>query len=331
MAGLFPCSDRPVRLLDAGAGKGALTSAFIHHWRVSGQGERIEADAYELDEHVMDGLEATMASLQQMQNVAATIIRGDFIERGTLMERQGKGPRYTHAILNPPYKKINTASQHRTCLRMIGLETVNLYSGFVGLSLALMEDGGELVAIIPRSFCNGPYYEPFRRFILSRAALRLFEDDRLIVSMHSDPRSRNASRNQPIIIPFHLSKQSRRGTIVPGDSERPRRDTVLIRALKQAHAQLERDVAGQLTLDSAPDMIRARRILRLALLAPDLQRAILEGRQPRKVTLARLIDSDIPLLWSEQRRLFAAIGWSTEHSSLSRCVPCYGATKSLIR
>lgn len=27
---------------------------------------------------------------------------------------------------------------------MIGLETVNLYSGFVGLSLALMEDGGEL-------------------------------------------------------------------------------------------------------------------------------------------------------------------------------------------
>ena len=86
MAGLFPRSDRPVRLLDAGAGKGALTSAFIHHWRVSGQGERIEADAYELDEHVMDELEATMASLQQMQNVAATIIRGDFIERGTLME-----------------------------------------------------------------------------------------------------------------------------------------------------------------------------------------------------------------------------------------------------
>lgn len=111
MAGLFPRSDRPVRLLDAGAGKGALTSAFIHHWRVSGQGERIEADAYELDEHVMDELEATMASLQQMLNVAATIIRGDFIERGTLMERQGKGPRCTHAIPNPPYKKINTASR----------------------------------------------------------------------------------------------------------------------------------------------------------------------------------------------------------------------------
>ena len=59
-------------------------------------------------------------------------------------------------------------------------------------------------------------------------------------------------------------------------------------------------------LDAAPDMIRARRILRLAFLAPDLQRAILEGRQPRDLTLAHLIEGDIPLLWSEQRRLFAA-------------------------
>jgi len=38
--------------------------------------------------------------------------------------------------------------------------------------------GGQIVAIIPRSFCNGPYYRPFRDFILERAAIRhmhLFE------------------------------------------------------------------------------------------------------------------------------------------------------------
>ena len=28
------------------------------------------------------------------------------------------------------------------------------------------------MAIIPRSFCNGPYYRPFRDFILRRGALR---------------------------------------------------------------------------------------------------------------------------------------------------------------
>ncbi len=36
----------------------------------------------------------------------------------------------------------------------------------------LMKRGGQLVAIIPRSFCNGPYYRPFREFLLHHAALR---------------------------------------------------------------------------------------------------------------------------------------------------------------
>ena len=86
--------------------------------------------------------------------------------------------KYTHAILNPPYKKINSNSSHRLALRRVGIETVNLYSAFVALAVALAVPGGQIVAIIPRSFCNGPYYRPFRDFILDRAALRhlhLFE------------------------------------------------------------------------------------------------------------------------------------------------------------
>jgi adenine-specific DNA-methyltransferase len=34
-----------------------------------------------------------------------------------------------------------------------------------------MADGGEIVAIIPRSFCNGLYYRPFREWILEKAAI----------------------------------------------------------------------------------------------------------------------------------------------------------------
>jgi len=48
---------------------------------------------------------------------------------------------------------------------------VNLYSGFVAMALALLKPGGQLVAITPRSFCNGPYFRPFREFVLQRAAL----------------------------------------------------------------------------------------------------------------------------------------------------------------
>jgi len=86
--------------------------------------------------------------------------------------------RYSHAILNPPYKKINSNSAHRLALRRVGIETVNLYSAFVALAVAQAMRGGQIVAIIPRSFCNGPYYRPFRDFILERGAIRhmhLFE------------------------------------------------------------------------------------------------------------------------------------------------------------
>lgn len=92
----------------------------------------------------------------------------DSLAGGLFAERL---PRYTHAILNPPYKKIGSQSQHRLALRRAGIETVNLYSAFVALAVALSASGGQVVAIIPRNFCNGPYYRPFREFILERAAI----------------------------------------------------------------------------------------------------------------------------------------------------------------
>ena len=80
--------------------------------------------------------------------------------------------RFNCAILNPPYKKINSESQTRVALREIGVETSNLYTGFLAVVLNLLEDGGELVAITPRSFCNGPYFKPFRRLLLETLSLR---------------------------------------------------------------------------------------------------------------------------------------------------------------
>lgn len=49
---------------------------------------------------------------------------------------------------------------------------MNLYSAFVGLALSLLRPGGQLVAIIPRSFANGPYYKPFREWIRAHGAIR---------------------------------------------------------------------------------------------------------------------------------------------------------------
>ena len=52
-----------------------------------------------------------------------------------------------------------------------GLEVANLYAAFVWLSTRLLEAGGEIVAITPRSFCNGPYFKKFRIAFLNMVSL----------------------------------------------------------------------------------------------------------------------------------------------------------------
>ena len=178
MASLFGSSSFPkCRLLDPGAGIGTLSAAFLDRC-VSGELSflRITLDAFEIDSRLQPHLLQTLESYRSYMNCVPKVWETDFIETA-VSALTGDFfthplPTYTHAILNPPYKKMRSDSVHRSALRRVGIETVNLYSAFVALSLELLEDGGQLVAIIPRSFCNGPYYKPFRDLILSRAALK---------------------------------------------------------------------------------------------------------------------------------------------------------------
>ena len=169
MAGMFPPSTlQTCRLLDAGAGVGALSCAFLDRWVEGGFGfESVDATAYEVDDTLRGHLEQHLSGYSCAK---PHVIAGDYIELATAEGLKSKG--YTHVILNPPYKKINSNSAHRLALRSVGIETVNLYSAFVALAVAEAAPGGQIVAIIPRSFCNGPYYRPFRDFILERAAIR---------------------------------------------------------------------------------------------------------------------------------------------------------------
>jgi adenine-specific DNA-methyltransferase len=160
-----------VVLLDAGAGQGSLSTAFANRWkRVSGAEQFLTVDAYELDPRMIEILQPKLHALESDGRVTTKVIAGDFISNAADKVRSGERL-YTHAILNPPYKKIATDSSARRILSSVGIETVNMYSGFVALSLVLLKDGGELVAIIPRSFCNGPYYKSFRKFLLDRASI----------------------------------------------------------------------------------------------------------------------------------------------------------------
>jgi hypothetical protein len=69
-----------------------------------------------------------------------------------------------------------------------------------------------------------------------------------------------------------------------------------LRAGKYAHTM---DIARQFQLSDA----HVRRILRFGYLAPDIFEAIVEGRQPRSMTVKRLLQG-IPCVWADQRAAF---------------------------
>jgi len=110
-----------------------------------------------------------------------------------------------------------------------------------------------------------------------------------------------------IAIPVHLPLRGGTAKIAAGLPGKAQPDPVLIAALRKAHAMLVWPGALP-SLEAAPASAYDRRILRLALLAPDIQRDILAGRQPARFNLAFFMSRDIPLEWRAQRQ---SLGWKT--------------------
>ncbi len=160
MAGLFTRKTGAV-LLDAGAGIGSLTLA------ASNALELERAEAWEIDSVMVSYLAKNLEGL----GIPYELHQRDFILDSIDRIQFDEGSRFTHAILNPPYKKISTDSIHRLACRQVGLETVNLYTAFLALAILQMKQDGEIVIIIPRSFCNGPYYKPFRNMMLATCSV----------------------------------------------------------------------------------------------------------------------------------------------------------------
>jgi adenine-specific DNA-methyltransferase len=176
MAAFFGPLPPAIRLLDAGAGVGSLFSAFVAEASRRGPLPDFQIVAYELDPRLARYARATAETCRTEverggASFSAEVIESDFIEQAVSQIDPGlfgsrDRPRFTHAILNPPYRKLNSDSPARLLLRRTGIETSNLYAAFLALAIQLLDDGGELVAITPRSFCNGPYFRPFREFFL---------------------------------------------------------------------------------------------------------------------------------------------------------------------
>jgi adenine-specific DNA-methyltransferase len=183
MASMLECPGSVVRILDAGAGVGSLFAACVAMLCSRPHPpQQVHVTAYEVDAglivYLKDALQLCHRACEEAGvQFTSEVIQADFIESavhalsGDLFS-QLTPQTFTCAILNPPYRKIQSQSEARKLLRLLGMETSNLYTGFLTAAVQLLEPGGELVAITPRSFCNGVYFKPFRAFFLKAMTLR---------------------------------------------------------------------------------------------------------------------------------------------------------------
>jgi len=176
MAGLVRLRrEGRIRVLDPGAGSGALAAAIAARVMRECPAATLEIVAVELDAGIERFLKETLEDITASARQAGVridyqLVTGDFIE---LYANGEESREFDVVIMNPPYRKLGVTSAYRKSLLKLGVDCANLYAGFLALGTMSLTDGGQLVAITPRSFTNGPYFNQFRRFLLDRVSLDL--------------------------------------------------------------------------------------------------------------------------------------------------------------
>lgn len=285
MASMFKKQREHINLLDAGAGVGVLTAAFIEEIsRWENRPSSVSVTAYEIDPLLTEYLTETLAQCRVECEKAgikfrAEIVCEDFIEsavnqlNATLFTPTAT--KFNCSILNPPYRKINSDSRTRQLLRTVDIETSNLYTAFVALASRLLDSDSELVAITPRSFCNGPYFKPFRK---------TFTEMMSITRIHVFESRQTAFQDDDVLqenIILHAAKESRTGhrRVTISSSTGPTDELMSIREIE--YAQLIRPEDPNAFIHIVPDELEheiAERMKRLSTSLPELGISVSTGR-----------------------------------------------------
>jgi adenine-specific DNA-methyltransferase len=223
LASLFDFSTlENASLLDPGTGAGSLSAAVADRWVQEGVG-RLSVTGVEIDDLMRPTLSETFSDLRDA-GIDAEVVAEDFVQWSSKqIDSLGSGTnlesRFDMAIMNPPYYKIGARSIERRVLSRLGVEVGNIYAGFVALAVRMLNENGQIVAITPRSFANGPYFKAFRKDLLRSMSLKRIHvyDSRDLAFSGDDVLQEN--------VIFHAVRNDRKGKVTisssfgPGDAE----------------------------------------------------------------------------------------------------------------
>jgi len=180
MAGMFSEIPRDaLRVLDPGAGVGTLSAAVCQRVLLQKAPRHLEFEMWETDSNIVPLLRRTMdycrkALRQAGHGMEYAIRTADFILANTqkTLFDAGPAPAFHLAILNPPYYKVRKESAQAMAMEHVVHGQPNIYALFMAVAGDLLLPGGEMVAITPRSYFNGPYFKRFRKWYFDRLTAR---------------------------------------------------------------------------------------------------------------------------------------------------------------
>lgn len=180
MADLYtiPKNMSKVCILDTGAGSGILSCALLERLEQINTVQTIELTCYENDDNILNLLKENLKACQKnfkkdikIQIITDNYITSQYLDFNYMLGGNSNPCKYNMVIGNPPYMKISKDAPEATAMPEICYGAPNLYFIFAAMGLFNLNDNGEMVYIIPRSWTSGAYFKRFRQYFLTEGKL----------------------------------------------------------------------------------------------------------------------------------------------------------------
>lgn len=220
------------RILDPAIGSGTLACAVIERVLAEQTVSEIWIEGYEVDAPLAETAVAVLqlASEHAMSRgitIHVCVHAADFILTrvatkqpslfaGEIDNDSAAEGSYDFVIANPPYFKLRADDPRVAAAAGQLVGHTNIYTLFMALTLKLLAPDGRACFVVPRSFCSGAYFAPFRREFVQRALPRtvhlfdsredtfkqdaVLQENIILTFQHNPSRNRWTKTSRPICI-----------------------------------------------------------------------------------------------------------------------------------
>lgn len=204
-----------ISVLDPGCGTAILSCSLIENICRNNLIKEIKLVVYETDsdvipytKKVLDYLKGNL--LKQGIKLSHIIHNEDFVLSNYYALDteptigQTEPDKFDIIISNPPYFKLSKEDKRVKISQAVINGQPNIYSLFMAISSGLLNDTGQLIFIVPRSFTSGRYFRLFRDFFLKNIRITFIH----LFNTRKDTFSKDNVLQETLIIKGYKKKKS---------------------------------------------------------------------------------------------------------------------------